>query len=302
MKIFDAPVFRRFWYPVMAQERLVRGPQAFSFFEEDMVVWQGTDGVVSALADRCGHEGVRLSPGEVCGHHLVCPHHHWEFAADGRCVRIPQKPGVVPGPRSRVRAYRATGRYGLAWLAVEEPLAPIPEVPELESPDFRVIPTLQDRRRVSAFRVMEAWLDPRLEGARVTSVEQGSFGAEARFVVAAPDGTLAGRITWATPAVRILRLTYPSGLQRVLLATVAPLADRWSIVSRTEARNDTEADRPAGEVVAADRLTAAAEFSALEVMGPDVPLLPGEGAEELAPEDARLPARKTLRRILEAQG
>jgi nitrite reductase/ring-hydroxylating ferredoxin subunit len=305
VKIGDDAVFRRFWYPVMAQSRVGNRPHAVSLFFRDMVLWQGAGGVVSALEDRCGHEGVRLSPGEVCGDRLVCPHHHWEFAADGRCMRIPQRPGLVPGPRAHARPYLAAGRYGLAWIAVEQPLAPIPDVPELEDPDFRVIHTLHERWRVSAFRFAEAALDiaadTQTAGACVIAVEDETFGGRIRFRLPTGAGVIAGSLTWFAPTTRVLRLSYPSGLRRVLLAAAAPLADRWITVSRLEARDDTETDVSAADVVANDLEASRQERERLQALRPDVPAQHEQDGESALGDPAHLP-RNTLRRILAAHG
>jgi nitrite reductase/ring-hydroxylating ferredoxin subunit len=303
MKIADAPVLRRFWYPIISQARLAKGPQALSLFQEDMVVWQGAGGLVSALADRCGHEAVRLSPGEVCGDRLICPHHHWEFDAGGRCVRIPQRPTLVPGPRAHARPYFAVGRYGLAWVATDEPLFTVPEIPEFESASFRLVPTVHERWRVSTLRLADRSLDlthdPRLAGAEMHSAEDLGFGQVVRFVFPAGREAVSGSVTWWAPATRVLRLSYASGLERVILAAAAPLTDRWSIVSRLEARNDGELDLAKETVVAQDRQAAALEQTSLEALSPDVPIMPGEGADLSADNPRHLP-RLTLRRIIEA--
>ncbi len=305
MKITDDAVFRRFWYPVMAQSRVGNRPHAVSLFFQDMVLWQGTGGVVSALEDRCGHEGARLSPGDVCGDRLVCPHHHWEFAVDGRCVHIPQRPGLIPGPRAHVRPYFAVGRFGLAWVAVEQPLAPIPEVPELEEPGFRVIHTMHERWRVSAFRFAEAALDIAAclgtAEANVVAVEEEPFGCSIHFRLPAGDGLITGSITWFAPTTRVLRLSYPSGLRRVLVAAAAPLADRWITVSRVEARDDAETDMLAADVIARDREIARAERERLQAMPPDVPVLPAENEEGLRGDPGYL-SREALRRIVATHG
>src|SRR5687767_10260819 len=41
------------------------------------------------LDARCSHMRADLARGEVVGGHLRCPLHAWEYAGDGRCVRIP---------------------------------------------------------------------------------------------------------------------------------------------------------------------------------------------------------------------
>jgi phenylpropionate dioxygenase-like ring-hydroxylating dioxygenase large terminal subunit len=68
------------------------------------------------------------------------PIHGWRYRADGRCVAIPQlaDPSRVPA-KARVPAFRAQERYGLVWVALEEPRWPLPEVPELENGSWAVV-------------------------------------------------------------------------------------------------------------------------------------------------------------------
>jgi phenylpropionate dioxygenase-like ring-hydroxylating dioxygenase large terminal subunit len=69
------------------------------------------------MSDLCVHRGTALSLGWVSGANLVCPYHGWQYAADGRCVAIPQlaDPGRVPA-KARVPAFAAQERYGLIWV------------------------------------------------------------------------------------------------------------------------------------------------------------------------------------------
>src|SRR5690349_13768543 len=80
------------------------------------------DGTPRVMSDLCVHRGTALSLGRVSGDELVCAYHGWRYGADGRCTAIPQKedPAVVPA-KARVAAYRARERYGLIWVALEEP-------------------------------------------------------------------------------------------------------------------------------------------------------------------------------------
>ncbi len=67
MLVGDSPAFRRFWYVAMPAAKLDQGPQPFSLFGEEMVIWKAADGTVSALRDECCHRAAKLSLGEVIG-------------------------------------------------------------------------------------------------------------------------------------------------------------------------------------------------------------------------------------------
>ena len=62
----------------------------------------------------------------------MCPYHGWRYRADGRCAAIPQleDPTRVPA-KARIPAFRATERFGLIWVALEEPRFELPDAPEL---------------------------------------------------------------------------------------------------------------------------------------------------------------------------
>jgi len=124
------------------------------------VLWRGPDGAARVLSDLCVHRGTALSLGRIRGEELVCAYHGWRYAADGRCVAIPQlaDPGRVPA-RARVSAYAAQERYGLIWVALEPPRWPLPEVPELEDGGWMVVRAGPYRWACDAARQVENFTD-----------------------------------------------------------------------------------------------------------------------------------------------
>src|SRR6266567_3488438 len=129
----DLQAQRACWHPVCYGHKLGDSPVHADLLGESLVLWRGPGGAPRAMSDLCVHRGTALSLGWVRGDHIVCPYHGWRYAADGRCVAIPQlaDPARVPA-RARVPAYRAQERYGLVWVALAEPRWPLPEMPELE--------------------------------------------------------------------------------------------------------------------------------------------------------------------------
>jgi phenylpropionate dioxygenase-like ring-hydroxylating dioxygenase large terminal subunit len=130
----DWPALRSCWHPVTDAEALGTEPQRVTLLGEALVLWRDSGGTPHALTDVCIHRGTALSLGRVVGDQLACPYHGWRYGTDGVCRAIPQlaDPSRVPG-KARVAAYRCQTRYGLVWVALEEPRWPLPEVPELES-------------------------------------------------------------------------------------------------------------------------------------------------------------------------
>ena len=74
---------------------------------------------------------------------LQCGYHGWTYDGTGRVVRIPQYEAdrVIP-PDYKTPAYHCTARYGYAWVALEDPVAAIsniPDIPEFDDPAYRTI-------------------------------------------------------------------------------------------------------------------------------------------------------------------
>ena len=84
-----------------------------------------------------------LSLGWVADDCLVCPYHAWRFDASGACVRIPQSANAIIPAKARTPKYQCQERYGLIWacLSAEPPVYDLPEIPEFESGEWKVVNT-----------------------------------------------------------------------------------------------------------------------------------------------------------------
>jgi phenylpropionate dioxygenase-like ring-hydroxylating dioxygenase large terminal subunit len=151
---------RACWHPVAWARDVGADPVAADLLEERLVLWRGTDGAVNVLSDLCIHRGTALSLGRVEGDEIVCPYHAWRYDTNGVCTAIPQlaDPTRVPA-KARVARFRAQERYGLVWVALEEPRWPLPEVPELESDEWRLVPCGPYRWESDASRQVENFTD-----------------------------------------------------------------------------------------------------------------------------------------------
>lgn len=169
----DLLALRQCWHPVGYASTLGKQPRRAQLLGELIVLWRDSSGKAHALVDTCIHRGTALSIGWVAGDEIVCPYHGWRFASDGACTLIPQleDPTKIP-PKARVKAYKCQERYGLLWVALEEPRFPLPEIPEFESPDFRFVPNGPYEWRADASRQLEnftdfghfAWVHPGILG------------------------------------------------------------------------------------------------------------------------------------------
>jgi phenylpropionate dioxygenase-like ring-hydroxylating dioxygenase large terminal subunit len=157
----DHRALRECWHPVGFAKELSDQPRRVVVLGEPVVLWRDGAGAVRALRDICIHRGTALSLGRIDGDQLICPYHGWRYAADGRCVAIPQlaDPSRVPG-KARVSAHRCQERYGLIWVALDEPRWPLPEIPELEDDDgWQAVPCGPFVWRSDASRQVENFTD-----------------------------------------------------------------------------------------------------------------------------------------------
>jgi len=130
---------RKFWYAAIPLDQLRDGPQPFRLMGEDIVLFLDHDGEPAALRDRCRHRTSRLSKGWCEEGRVVCAYHGWTYDRTGYLVRIPQFDAEAPLPQLAVQAYNCASRYGYAWVALDEPLQPIFDIPEDRDPGFRRI-------------------------------------------------------------------------------------------------------------------------------------------------------------------
>jgi vanillate O-demethylase monooxygenase subunit len=126
-----------YWYPVAVASALTDKPMAVTLLEQQLVIWRSPDGV-KCFKDLCIHRGTRLSLGWVENGELLCPYHGWCYAKDGKVTKIPAAPPDRPIPsKARADAYNCVERYGLIFVCLGTPKAPIYEVPEFESADYK---------------------------------------------------------------------------------------------------------------------------------------------------------------------
>lgn len=182
----NSAALRPYWHPVAQAADLVGGPIGVRLLDEDLVVWAGGGGRVHAALDLCVHRGSRLSLGWVDpGGSIVCPYHGWRYDGSGACVYIPSQPADdqrIP-TRARTAAYAATERYGLIWVALDQPRDDIPDFPEFDDAAFRTFCVGRFEWRAGADRFVENAIDV----AHLPFVHPGLLGDPERPVIAPYD-------------------------------------------------------------------------------------------------------------------
>lgn len=329
MLVTQQPVFQRFWYPVMPMSALQSGPQSFELLGQKLALWLDGEGNPAAVRDRCCHRSARLSQGKVIDGCIRCPYHGWSFNRLGNCIKVPQLTHDLIPRTYQVDAYRCEARYGYAWVCLDEPLLPIPEIPEAHDPGFRQIPEFYEVWHCAGLRLMENSFD----NAHPHFVHANTFGVEQEPVPPTPDSfqetefglrmtyilpvfnsdlqqqnlqmadTRTVRIsegTWYMPFVRTLKITYPNGLIHLIFTAATPINDSSSQIVQFCLRNDTEAEVSADSVVTFDRTVTLEDRAILEGTDYDVPLRASQ-EQHMASDKPGIVMRHKLAALLKSQ-
>lgn len=332
MLVTKQNTLRRFWYPVMPMKLLADGPQPFTLFGEDIVLWRADDGQPVAAADRCCHRSAKLSRGWIDDGNIVCGYHGWTYDRTGKCIDVPQQKNAARDNNYAITTHLAAERYGYVWVCLDaDPLADVPDIEEADNPDYRLIHQFYEVWNCAGLRLMENSFD----NAHVAFTHRDSFGMQeepdpgeieleetpgglimrSALEVANPEiskktlGTEADRTvrkfatTWFMPFARRLHIDYPNGLVHVIVTCATPIDDKSSMVVQFAIRSDTEEDIPAADINAFDRQVTDEDRYILETTDYDVPLDLTAKTEAHMPSDRPgMMMRNKLRALLAEHG
>jgi phenylpropionate dioxygenase-like ring-hydroxylating dioxygenase large terminal subunit len=335
MLVTQQPVLRKFWHAVMPMTDLADGPKPFTLLGENIVVFLDANGQPAALRDRCCHRTARLSKGwcvdsqgKACKQgNIQCGYHGWTYAPTGQVIRIPQfEAGRAIMPDYKITAYQATARYGYAWVALEEPLADIPEVPEFADPAYRTIFQFYERWQTSPMRALENSFD----NSHFSFVHRATFGVAAspkpskyelvendtgfyaETVIDAANPERFQRISGVKDAIttrhmrnayflpfsRRLDIEYPSGIRHIIINCFTPMDDTSMMLCQWLFRNDTEVDCPAQMLIDFDAEITQEDKDILESTDPDAVIDPRRRGVEYSMDSDR-PGMLIRRKLME---
>lgn len=217
-------------------------------------------------------------------------------------TRIPSNAGSLPiPPRARLEAVLAAEKYGLVWVCVGMPRAPVPELPDLDSGGYTLVHELMEEWHASAPRVIDNGLDV----SHVSWVHRNSVGASASPVMTdvaverngmrlrfsatytvsineqqhASTGLPIGLATRTTHGELVNPLMFrgaleyrDTGLIHVLYKTATPIDDETTLFCQFVARNDDPGEEKIAGIVAVDRLVQGEDKTLLEGVRPEFPL------------------------------
>lgn len=111
-----------------------------NIFGTRLLAFAADEGNISVLDAHCPHMGADLSTGELVNGRIVCPFHHWEFEASGRCASIPYCKRVPPKAKTRKWLTKEVNRLLFVWNNPEgkapEAGVEIPYLPEIDSDEW----------------------------------------------------------------------------------------------------------------------------------------------------------------------
>ena len=322
---------RRFWYATVPMEHLNGGPKPFRLMDEEIVLFLDEKGAPAALRDRCCHRTAKLSQGWCDAGQLVCGYHGWTYAADGTVTRVPQQDGSRELFKHQTPAYHCIERYGYAWVALDDPLIPLFDIPEDGASGYRRIHQFYDRWNTAPLRLMENSFDnahfsfvhkstfgnmaqPKPVSYDLTETDYG-FCATTRVEILNPPA--AHRVTgttdpftvrdmrnhWYLPFCRRMDMTYPSGVRHIIINCATPITDGQIQLVQILYRNDTEDDCPTQLLIDWDAAIIAEDRAILESTDPDAAIDLSRRAEGHMPSDRPgIVMRKRLFELLEAHG
>ena len=288
------------WHPVARSVEVAAQPMAVTLLARRVVLWRSPSGAVVAAPDRCPHREAPLSAGSVHDGCLTCPYHGWTFGDDGRCILVPSaSEGVPPPPRAHLNTYDCEERYGLVWVCVGTPAAPIPTIAQEDDPRFRRINTPVEVWNVSATRMVDNFLDithfpfvhvgtfgrsqdtqvPRFE---LQPLDDEFYGYRYEVLANNSTGTLVSGDTapvvhrsmssaFNLPFIVRSTIAYDSGLEHILLLLSTPIDDVTSYFTFVVWRND-DFSVSAEEIIRFDLAIGAEDKRMLEQLDGVLPL------------------------------
>ncbi|MGH8455295.1 MAG: Rieske 2Fe-2S domain-containing protein [Nevskiales bacterium] len=130
------------WFHVDFSENLKIGEvRNINMLDQEWVLFRTESGKAGMSDPYCAHLGAHLGHGgKVCGEHLRCPFHNWEYDTEGWCKNVPYGKSQPPITKLQpiLRMLPIVEKYGMIWCWYHPDLEPpsweLPPIPEIEEP------------------------------------------------------------------------------------------------------------------------------------------------------------------------
>lgn len=160
MRAVKTNVPKKCWYVAATSAEVTHSPLGRRLLGQEVVLWRGFSGQVSAFVNRCAHRAFPLSHSRVDGDRLICGYHGCTYDTDGRCVHIPSQTQVPTGMRVGVFPVLERPPFVWIWLgpAAAAASSQPPSTPWINDPAWT---TFADAWRITANYMMvhEHYLD-----------------------------------------------------------------------------------------------------------------------------------------------
>lgn len=175
-----SPALARGWHAVARAAEIGDRPTQIWLLGEPWALVR-LDRELRAFRDRCPHRFAPLTAGRVVDDELECGYHGWRFDPHGRATTVPAlgADAALPPRACLSPAFAVRERFGLVWLAPEEPVCELHDFPEWDDPTFTRAETAPRQTSVSALQLADNFLD----AAHFPTVHVRTFGTpEAAYV------------------------------------------------------------------------------------------------------------------------
>lgn len=129
---------RKCWYVAATCDEVNDAPLSRRVLGEDIVLWRGASGMLTAFENRCAHRAFPLSHSIIDHDHLVCGYHGCTYDSSGACIHIPSQDQVPTG--MRVRTFPVLEQSPFVWIWLGAPRAASgtqpPTVPWVNEPGW----------------------------------------------------------------------------------------------------------------------------------------------------------------------
>jgi phenylpropionate dioxygenase-like ring-hydroxylating dioxygenase large terminal subunit len=134
---------KKCWYVAATCDEITESPLGRRLLGEDVVLWRGASGAVTAFENRCAHRAFPLSHSRVDGDRLVCGYHGCTYDTDGKCVYTPTQPQVPTGMSVPVFPVLEEPPFVWIWLGPPAAAAGIrpPNTPWINDPAWSTFPS-----------------------------------------------------------------------------------------------------------------------------------------------------------------
>jgi phenylpropionate dioxygenase-like ring-hydroxylating dioxygenase large terminal subunit len=112
---------KKCWYVAATCDEITQSPLGRRLLGQDVVLWRGASGGVTAFENRCAHRAFPLSHSTIDRDRLVCGYHGCTYDTNGKCVHIPSQSQVPTG--MRVRVFPVVEEPPFVWIWVGQPVA-----------------------------------------------------------------------------------------------------------------------------------------------------------------------------------